>query len=141
MSETSETLKYMFQDFLEQYKFISKNYTLNIRKQDLIDILPISLNHGKRAQKLLNCKSNHISPELVIKLLKHQTVGRDFVSYQMFIDRYNLEIDNNHMIVFTSDFKPIFQNYNKCADLKQEPFIIDWVLRILSSHKIIKAVS
>lgn len=138
MPDTSTVLINEANVFVKKYKRISNNYTLAVKKEILVGIIPASIYHGVRAQRLDNYKDEDVTPDFVIKILRQQTMGRDFVSYIIFIEKFQLKFTKDLMIIFTDQFKPTFQNYDKNADLKQEPFIIDWILRILSTHEIIK---
>lgn len=119
---TKNTLKNIYNEFQEN-EFMCK--------EELLEFLPRYLNKpGTTKASYIASLSDEVSEDDFVDLLKIQTLGMDYPSFDYLVLKYDLEFDNNHMIIFTDEFK--FDN-----KIKKEALFIWGILNALSNHELL----
>lgn len=100
-----------------------------IKKSKLLESLPAYLNKPGTTKAIQIEKwKKDVTEEQFIKLLKTQTEGAEYHSFEYFILKYNLKTDDNDMIIFTDEF-PFDRS------IKKEALFIWGILNALKNHQ------
>ena len=113
-------------------------YQSNVNRQidDIIISLPkkSNLSTGAKITYLEELKNKKIQkneePSLNIKefadFLNKMTHGKDFINFHFLIKFYNLNLDDNGMIIFTDEFR--------YSSIKEEALYIWWIINSIKTH-------
>jgi hypothetical protein len=126
--------KKFFDDF--QYYFDNEQYQPIIvgifNKQELLLDLPKYLNKPKttKSKKITNWP-DIITEKIFYKLLRMQTEGCEYYTFEYYIMKFHLKTDMNQMIIFTEKFP--FDN-----KIKKEALFIWGIFNYITHHPILK---
>lgn len=101
-------------------------------KQELLPDLPNYLNKlGTTKAKEIASWPNIITEEIFYNLLRMQTEGCEYYTFEYYILKFNLQTDSNHMIIFTEEFP--FD-----GKIKKEALFIWGIFNYIKHHPILK---
>lgn len=101
-------------------------------KQELLPDLPNYLNKpGTTKAKKIISWPNIITEEIFYNLLRIQTEGCEYYTFEYYILKFNLQTDSNHMIIFTEEFP--FD-----GKIKKEALFIWGIFNYIKHHPILK---
>jgi len=117
--------------FKETYtEFNKQNSSTSIRKTDLLNKLPYYLKDGKNNKKIINKWGKNVTQVEFEELILTQTCGKKYPNFDYLVIKYDLELDKNHMIVFTKEF-PFTKK------IKKESLFIWGIFSALKNHPFI----
>lgn len=100
----------------------------SIKKSKLLDNLPKNLKTNAKME-YINKLGRNITEKEFVGLLLYQTQGADWVNLYYLIKYYNLQLDDNKMIIFTKEFP--------YSSIKQEALYIWWIMNYVYSHPLL----
>jgi hypothetical protein len=103
--ETDMWYNYELKDIYDNFnKLNDSKKNITIGKEDLLKFLTAKNFTTDAKKKYIRTMPDNIDQATFVELLRYQTYGADYVNFDYLVKYYNLELDNNNMIIFIDKF-------------------------------------